>query len=292
MKDAPTGHALHPLKGHGLGLRPEHYPEFVAAPQRVDFLEILTDNYLVPGGRPLHFLDRIRRDYPVAMHGVAMNLGSVDPLDFDYLRAVKRLADRVEPAIVSDHLCFTGVHQARLYDLLPLPYTEEAVRHVSARILIVQDFLGRRLTLENLSAYLEADAPLKEWEFVAAVASAADCHLLVDLNNIYVSSRNQGFDPRVYLKGLPAHRIAQFHLAGHSDYGDHLIDTHDHPVAEAVFQLYEAAVSRFGPIPTLLERDDRIPPLMTLIEELDQARKRSQGIGQAALPHPGESPWG
>ena len=184
------------LRGFGLGLRPEHYGDFLAAPQAVDWLEILSDNYLVPGGKPLYYLERIRRDYPLAMHGVAMNLGTCDPLDLGYLQDLKRLADRIEPAVVSDHLCWTGVEGAHLHDLLPLPYTEEAVRHVAGRIRQAQDLLDRRLTIENVSTYVEAQAPMREWEFVSAIAEEADCDLLVDINNIYVSSRGTCPRPR------------------------------------------------------------------------------------------------
>jgi uncharacterized protein len=264
------------LRGFGLGLRPEHYGDFLAAPQAVDWLEIVSDNYLVPGGKPLYYLERIRRDYPLAMHGVAMNLGSCDPLDLGYLQDIKRLADRIEPAIVSDHLCWTGVEGARLHDLLPLPYTEEAVRHVASRIRQAQDHLGRQLTIENVSTYVEAQAPMKEWEFVGAVAEEADCDLLVDINNIYVSSRNHGFDPVRYLRALPPGRVRQFHLAGHSDYGDYCIDTHDHPVCDAVWELYREAMLLFGDVPAMIERDDRIPPLDELVDELDQARNLAE----------------
>lgn len=264
--------------GFGLGLRPEHYQDFIDSVQRVDWLEVLTDNYLVPGGKPLFFLDKIRLDYPVAMHGVAMNLGSPDPLDFNYLKQVRDLADRIKPFIVSDHLCWTGVNGSRLYDLLPLPYTQEAAHHVADRIKNVQDFLGRRLTLENLSAYIEARSLMKEWEFLSEIVRLADCDLLVDINNIYVTSRNQGFDPMHYLRGLDPARVSQFHLAGHSDFGDHCIDTHDAPVCEAVWQLYAEALCLFGQVPTLLERDDRIPSISTLILELDRAREISESV--------------
>lgn len=260
------------LDGFGLGLRPEHYVEFISAAQRVDWLEILSDNYLVPGGKPLFYLDKIRRDYPIAMHGVAMNLGSVDPLDIDYVQSIKALARRVEPAIVSDHLCWTGFAGQRLHDLLPLPYTEEAVKHLSARIQQAQDILGRRLVIENVSSYMEANTPMQEWEFVSAIAEAADCELLVDINNVYVSSRNHGFDPLTYLQALPKARVRQFHLAGHSHNGALCIDTHDHPVCAAVWQLYQQAVDLFGSIPVMIERDDDIPPLSELVDELDQAR--------------------
>jgi uncharacterized protein (UPF0276 family) len=270
-----------PLSGFGLGLRPEHYQDFIRAKQRVDWLEILTDNYLVPGGKPLHFLERIRGDYPIALHGVAMNLGSIDPLDRHYLRAVRDLAERFDATLVSDHLCWTGVHGQHLHDLLPLPYTDEAVAHVAGRIRQAQDMLGRRLVIENLSAYLEADTPMPEWDFLAAIAEEADCELLVDINNIYVSSRNQGFDPMAYLRGLPAARIRQFHLAGHTDHGVICIDTHDQPVCAAVWQLYAQACELFGPVPTMIERDDHIPPLADLLDELERARTIRREVAHA-----------
>ena len=256
----------------GLGLRPEHYQDFISRRQPVDWLEILSDNYLVPGGKPLHFLDEIRKDYPIAMHGVAMNLGSCDPIDFDYLRELRDLIKRVDPLIVSDHLCWTGINHRRLYDLLPLPYTEEAVLHVSERIRRVQDFLGRQITIENLSSYLEPNSPMREWEFVNEIARLADCHLLVDVNNIYVSSRNHGFDPLKYLRGLDGLRVCQLHLAGHSDFGDYCIDTHDQPVCDAVWSLYTEALRLFGPVHTLLERDDLIPEIDVLLKEIQNAR--------------------
>jgi hypothetical protein len=261
------------IAGFGLGLRSEHYMDFLASIQRVDWLEILTDNYLVPGGKPLFYLDRIRRDYPLAMHGVAMNLGSTDPLDYEYLEALKALAQRVEPAVISDHLCWTGVDGKHLHDLLPLPYTEEAVKHVANRIIQVQEFLGCRIAIENVSSYLQANTAVNEWEFYNAVAATADCDLLLDINNIYVSSRNHGFDPLDYLQAIEKSRVRQFHLAGHSDYGDYCIDTHDHPVCPEVWQLYVQAVEIFGAVPAMIERDDNIPPLAELIAELDYARE-------------------
>lgn len=256
----------------GLGLRPEHYLDFVSAKQTVDWLEIISDNYLVPGGKPLYYLDRIRADYPIAMHGVALNIGSCDALDRDYIGAIKALAARIEPVLISDHLCWTGVAGRRLHDLLPLPYTDEAVMHVARRIMRVQDLLGRKLVIENVSTYANGPGDLSEAEFVCAVAAAADCELLVDINNIYVSARNLAFDPFDYLRALPAPRIRQLHLAGHSDHGDHCIDTHDHPVCPDVWALYRESVKLWGAVPVTLERDDRIPPLHELLEELDYAR--------------------
>jgi uncharacterized protein (UPF0276 family) len=275
-----------PLQGFGLGLRPEHYADFLQPQQGVDWLEILTDNYLVPGGKPLHYLERIRRDYPLVMHGVAMNIGSVDALDLDYLRAVKTLADNIEANWISDHLCWTGVNGARLHDLLPLPYTEEAIEHVSQRILQAQDFLGRRLVIENVSTYLCSGSPsgnaaMSECEFLCAIADKADCDLLVDINNIYVSARNNGFDALAYLQKLPARRIRQLHLAGHSDFGDHCIDTHDHPVCNAVWNLYAHALQLWGQVPTMIERDDNIPALQDLLDELAIARRLHTDVNAA-----------
>ncbi|STQ89632.1 MNIO family bufferin maturase [Iodobacter fluviatilis] len=262
------------LKGFGLGLRPEHYADFLAQAQPVDWLEVISDNYLVPGGKPLYYLDKIRQDYPMVMHGVAMNLGSVDPLDFNYLAQIKALAKRIEPLAISDHLCWTGVDGQYLHDLLPIPYTEEAIKHVAGRIRQVQDFLGRRLVIENASTYLEAQADLQEWEFISAILQEADCQLLLDINNIYVSSRNHGFDPQRYLQAIPRQRIAYLHLAGHTDHGDHCIDTHDQPICAEVWSLYTQAISQWGAIPTMIERDANIPALPELLAELNHARQR------------------
>lgn len=264
--------ASHP--GFGLGLRVPHYEEIAAAPPSgVDWFEILSENYMVPGGRPLNWLDRIRADYPVVMHGVSLSIGSTDPLDHDYLIALKALAGRVQPMWISDHLCWTGIAARNLHDLMPLPYTEEALDHVVARVRQVQDFLGRRLLLENVSSYVSYKASgMTEWEFVAEVARRADCHLLLDVNNIHVSAFNHGFDPLAYLDAIPAGCVKQIHLAGHADHGDYIIDTHDAPVVDAVWDLYAEAVRRFGAVPTMIERDDHIPPLAELVAELDHAR--------------------
>ena len=260
--------------GFGLGLRTAHYGEFLAAPQRVDWLEVLSDNYLVPGGKPLAMLDAIRERYPMAMHGVALSIGSVAGPDRDYLRTLAALAHRVDPLWISDHLCWTGVHGRNLHDLLPLPYTEEALRIVVRNVRQVQDILGQRILLENVSSYVEYNASqMSEWQFLRAVCEEANCLLLLDINNIHVSAINHGFDAHEFLRAMPAERVRQIHLAGHSDHGDHLVDTHDHPVADAVWGLYAEALQRFGPVATMLERDDHIPPLAELIDELDIARR-------------------
>jgi uncharacterized protein len=261
------------LSGIGIGLRPEHYQDFLCPdPPQVDWLEVLTDNYLVPGGKPLYFLEQIGARYPMAMHGVAMNLGSTDPLDFDYLSSVRSLVEQVGPHVVSDHLCWTGCQGVKTHDLLPLPYTEEAISHVAERIKRVQDFLGRRIAIENLSAYLEASTSIREWDFLSEIADRADCEILLDINNIYVSSRNQGFDPIAYIDAIDPRRVVQYHMAGHTDYGDYCIDTHDHPICESVFDLYGYALNRIGTRPTLIERDDSIPPLDELLTEAQRLK--------------------
>ena len=268
------------MQGFGLGLRPEHYRDFLERERRprVDWLEILSENYMVPGGKPLANLDAIRRDYPVAMHGVSLSIGAADPLDERYLHDLRALAARVEPAWISDHLCWTGVDHANLHDLLPLPYTEEALRHVTQRVAQVQEFLGRRLVLENVSSYVAfAGDEMSEWAFLAELARRADCDLLLDVNNVHVSAVNHGFDARAFIDALPAARVRQIHLAGHEDHGEWLIDTHDHPVCEAVWDLYGYTIARLGDVPTKIERDDHIPPLDELVAELERAREIAAG---------------
>lgn len=259
--------------GFGLGLRPDHYPDFLAGLQPVDWLEIISENYMVPGGKPLAMLDRIRADYPMVMHGVSLSIGSDEPLDMDYLADLKALAERVEPLWISDHLCWTGINAHNSHDLLPLPYDAPALQCVVDNIGRVQDFLGRRILIENPSSYVTfRSSDRSEWDFLAEMAERADCLLLLDVNNIYVSARNHGFDLQGYLGGLPADRIQQIHLAGHSDMGDYVIDTHDSDVCDAVWDLYGRAIAMFGPVATMIERDDDIPPLADVIAELDRAR--------------------
>ncbi len=276
------------IHGFGLGLRVEHYAAFEAglpADLRPDWLEILSENYMVPGGKPLWHLEQIRADYPLVMHGVSMSIGSTAPLDLDYLRGLKALADRLEPAWVSDHLCWTGVHTANahrtvvnLHDLLPMPYTAAALDHLTSRIAQVQDLLQRPLVIENVSSYVKFAADeMDEASFVAALLRRTGAGLLLDVNNIYVSSRNHGFDPLDYLAQMPREQIRQIHLAGHEDRGDVVIDTHDHPVRDEVWALYAEAIRRFGPVPTMIERDDHIPPLPELLAELDVARHTAAG---------------
>lgn len=264
------------LQGFGLGLRPQHYERILAGDCAVDWFEILSENYLVPGGRPLYYLDRIAERFPLAMHGVSLSIGSSDPLNRSYLRDLARLARRVQPRLISDHLCWTGVDGLNLHDLMPLPQTDEAVHHVARRIGQVQDALGRQFVLENVSSYVGfTHSRLAEWQFLSAIVAESGCALLLDINNVYVNSVNHGFDALDYLDGLPRHSVRQIHLAGHSQDAAGtglLIDTHDHPVCDAVWALYAAALERFGAVPSMIERDDHIPPLDDLLAELDQAR--------------------
>jgi uncharacterized protein (UPF0276 family) len=263
-----------PALGFGLGLRVEHYETILEERPAVDWFEVLSENYLVPGGKPLHYLTRLRERYPMVMHGVSLSIGSAAELDRAYLAQLKSLAARIEPAWISDHLCWTGVGGKNLHDLLPLPYTDEALRHVVARVREVQDVLGRRILLENVSSYVGfADSRLSEWEFLKAVAEEADCLILLDVNNIYVSSVNHEFDPYEYLGAMPRERVQQIHIAGHQNHGDYLIDTHDHPVPDPVWQLYAAAVRRFGAVSTMIERDANMPPFAELHAELSVARQ-------------------
>jgi hypothetical protein len=268
-----------PTLGFGLGLRVDHYETIFNERPAVDWFEALTENYLVPGGKPLHHLMRIREHYPMVMHGVSMSIGSAQPLDRSYLAQVKALARRLEPAWISDHLCWTGVGGKNLHDLMPLPYTDEALQHVAQRVRTVQDILGRRILLENVSSYVTfRDSRLAEWDFLRAVAEEADCLILLDVNNIYVSSINHEFDPRDYLAAMPLERVQQIHLAGHQNHGDYLIDTHDHPVPDPVWALYADAVRRFGRVSTMIERDANIPPLAELQAELTAARRSAEAV--------------
>jgi uncharacterized protein len=219
----------------------------------------------------------------VVMHGVSLSIGSTTPFDADYLRDLRKLAERIQPAWISDHLCWTGVHGQNIHDLLPLPYTIETAKHVAERVGIVQDYLGRQILLENVSSYASyVDSTMTEWEFITEIAERADCLLLLDVNNIYVSSYNHQFDAKAFIDGVPAKRIQQIHLAGHQNNGDYIIDTHDAPVIDPVWALYEYAIARLGQISTMIERDDHIPELEVLVAELDKARN----IAKSVIPAP------
>jgi uncharacterized protein (UPF0276 family) len=278
-----------PFLGFGVGLRRPHYRHVLENRPATDWFEVISENFMVAGGRPLEVLSAVRDRYPIVMHGVSLSIGSTDPLNRRYLRELRALARRVEPAWISDHLCWTGVGGHNLHDLLPLPYTEEVVRHVARRIRTVQDSLERRILIENVSSYMTfCDSTMTEWEFLTAVAEEADCAILLDINNIFVSAFNHRWSAELYIDSIPVERVVQFHLAGHSDHGTHLLDTHDHPLREEVWTLYERAVRRFGAVSTLIEWDDNIPEFSVLAEAAERARR----IHQEALcqKNPNDAP--
>jgi uncharacterized protein len=263
-----------PFLGFGVGLRRPHYAHILEQHPAMDWFEVISENFMVAGGRPLEVLAAVRDRHPIVLHGVSLSIGTTDPLNPKYLADLRALAWRCEPAWISDHLCWTGVAGHNLHDLLPLPYTEEAVRHVSRRIREVQDFLERSILVENVSSYLTfRDSTLSESEFLRAVSEEADCGILLDINNVFVNAFNHRFSAEQYLDAIPVERVVQFHLAGHSDHGTHLLDTHDHPVREEVWALYQRAVRRFGAVSTLIEWDDNIPPFSELAETAERARR-------------------
>ncbi|RZF25806.1 DUF692 domain-containing protein [Paraburkholderia sp. UYCP14C] len=262
-----------PFFGYGLGLRREHYGDFLETAVPVDFVEVISENFMVAGGQPRDILRRVRERHPVALHGVSMSIGSADGLDRDYLRRLKALVDEIDPLFVSDHLSWSRIGRFNSHDLLPVPYTEEALDVVCAHISTAQDALGRTMLIENPSSYLAFDdAPMTEWEFIARMTKRTGCELLLDVNNVFVSATNHGFDPIEFLEGMPAGRVRQIHLAGHSQGDGLLIDTHDSAVCADVWSLYANAISRLGPVATMIERDAEIPPLADLLAELSRAR--------------------
>lgn len=269
------------FSSYGLGLRKEHYRDFLETAVPVDFVEVISENFMVEGGQPRHILRQIRERYPVALHGVSLSIGSADGLDPAYLHRLKLLVDEVEPVLVSDHLSWSRIDGFHAHDLLPVPYTDEALNRVCENIDRAQNALGRTLLFENPSSYLACgDASMTEWAFMAAMAQRTGCHLLLDVNNVFVSACNHGFDALAFLHGIPAERVRQVHLAGHSQGKPLLIDTHDTPVCADVWALYAKALSLLGPVASMIERDDDIPPLPDLLAELSMARR----IGAAVTP--------
>jgi len=263
-----------PFLGYGLGLRTEHYEEIFSSEPPIDWFEIISENFMVKGGRQLYHLDRIKEKYPLVMHGVSLSIGSTDPLNMDYLKDLKELEKRVEPKWISDHLCWTTFGGHNTHDLMPLPYNQETLKHVVERVKIVQDYLRRQILLENASSYVTYKASdMQEWEFIKAIAEEADCLMLLDVNNIYVSGFNHDFDPKTYIDHIPSERVWQIHLADHENNGDFIVDTHDHPVIDEVWALYDYTLSKMDNLTTMIERDDHIPPLPELIKEIDRARK-------------------
>ncbi len=264
----------HPNLGLGVGLRTTHFPYILEHQPKVDWFEIISENFMDSRGRPRYVLEQICERYQVVMHGVSLSIGSTDPLDFEYLARLRALANDVKALWVSDHLCWTGVAGRNTHDLLPIPFTEETLKHVVERVRVVQDFLERPLVLENPSTYLMfSESTLSEWEFIARMAEEADCGLLLDVNNTYVSSFNHELDPVEFIDSVPHDRVVQFHLAGHSNYETHLIDTHDNYVIPPVWELYQQAHRLTGGVSTLLEWDARIPPFPEVHAEVLKAKK-------------------
>lgn len=262
-----------PFLGFGLGLRPDHYENILATNPHVDWFEILVENYMTFGGKPKYYLEQIAERYPIAFHGVSLSIGGIGELNYDYLKQMKALAKIIKPKLISDHLCFTGINNLNMHDLLPMPYTKEAIKTIVEKIKKVQDYLGCRILLENVSSYLTyTDSIMPEWEFLNTIINEADCLVLLDVNNIYVSAINHKFNALDYINGISANRVKQIHLAGHTNMGNHLIDTHDSEVIPDVWDLYKKTLEITGPVSTMIERDDNIPPLEVLIQELNKAR--------------------
>lgn len=275
--ERPTESRSRPIPARaGIGLRAPHHREFLERQPTIPWVEVHSENFFAEGGRKLEVIDAVRRDYGVSLHGVGLSLGSTDPLDEEHLRSLERLVARVEPALVSEHVSWGSVGGIFLNDLLPLPLTVEALDHTARRVMQVQERLGRQILVENVSSYLQPGEPeMHEWEFMTQLARRAGCLMLLDVNNVYVSARNHGFDALEYLQGIPPELVAEMHLAGHSVVHDGtaelLVDTHDAPVVPAVWSLYDTAVRRFGEVPTLLEWDARLPPLAELVAEARKA---------------------
>ncbi|MBA2480203.1 MAG: DUF692 domain-containing protein [Planctomycetes bacterium] len=282
----PVSRLSLPNLGIGIGLRSAHYQHILDEQPDVAWFEIISENFMQTAGRPLHILDRIAERYPIVMHGVSLSIGSTDPLDLDYLRDLKTLRDRVHASWISDHLCWTGVNGRNTHDLLPMPYTEEALSHTAARIHQVQEFLDAPLILENPSTYVEfAASTLSEWEFLSELCARTGCGLLLDVNNIYVSARNHGFAPSEYLDGIPWDRVVQFHVAGHTDNGSHCIDTHIGPVPDPVWEVLRLAHQRCSGVSILLEWDAEIPAFPVVHRDALRARE-FVSAGQVSAPPP------
>ena len=269
--------------GYGLGLRRDHYRDFLETDVPVDFVEVISENFMVEGGQPRHILRQVRERHPVALHGVSMSIGSADGLKSEYLRRLKSLVDEIEPLFVSDHLSWSRIDHFNSHDLLPVPYTQEALNIVCANIHQAQDVLGRTMLLENPSSYIAfGDSAMTEWEFLDAMSKRTGCSLLLDVNNIYVSATNHGFDAQAYLRGIPADRVRQIHLAGHTEGEELLIDTHDTPVRDDVWALYAQAIALIGPVATMIERDGNIPPLADLLDELAIAQRIGDSLARTS----------
>jgi len=279
MPQFPTS----PITGAGIGLRSRHYQEILDTKPAIPWFEVLSENYFGAGGLPIYHLESIRERYPITLHGVGMSLGSADPLNFDYLARLKKLAKIIEPAYISDHLAWISIDGRYVHDLLPLPYTQEALVHFADRVDQVQDYLGRRLLIENPSSYMSfKEADMNEWEFLQELVNRTDCDLLFDVNNVYVSSKNHGFDPVEYLHALPAGRVREIHLAGYEEQDNYLFDTHGCRVHPPVWELYKITIKHLGPVPTLIEWDTDIPEFEVLVDEAGKAQKMLNEVSTAA----------
>ena len=267
------------IQGCGIGLRLEHFDEIEEQKPDIPWFEILSDNYLIEGTSQREYLYKFRENYPVTFHGVGLSIGSTDPLNMDFLKSLKKLKNEIQPAWISDHLCWTSAHGVVTHDLIPLPYTESVVNHIVDRIKQVQDYLGEQIVIENVSSYLQfKDSEMKEWDFINEVTQQSDCKLLLDVNNIYVSSQNHLFEADEYLYAMPQDRIAEMHLAGYEDRGTHLLDTHSRPVTDPVWNLFTKAVKHFGDVPVLIEWDSDIPSLQRVMEEANKAKTIQQRV--------------
>ena len=259
--------------GFGLGLRSEHYDDLLPKHPQVDWLEIISEGFLLDGGKSLETLEDFRKEYPIVAHGVSLSIGSVDPLDQHYLKKLKKLLDTLNCPWFSEHLCWSQFGNAHLHNLMPLPYTKEIALYVADRVKQVQDQMQRTMLLENVSSYIEfTDSQLTEWDFLTLIAETADCGILLDINNVYVSGKNHNFDPMTYINAIPPERVYQFHIAGHKDKGTHLLDTHDHDIGKDVWELYRETLKLMPHVSTMIERDDDIPPLEDLLKELETAK--------------------
>ncbi len=276
-----------PNLGLGLGLRLPHYKDILETKPDIGWFEIISENFMVESGKPLYFLDRFLERYPIVQHGVSLSIGSTDPLDFEYLKKLKKLMQRTKTPWFSDHLCWCKHSGHQMHDLLPLPYTEISADLVAEKARIVQDFIGIPFLLENVSSYVEfQSSQMEEWEFLTRVVERANCSILLDVNNIYVSSRNHGFNSMDYLNGIPPERVLQMHIAGHSDMGKYVLDTHDHPVRDEVWELYDRALEIVGDVSMMLERDDNIPPFKEVYEEVQKAKRYKNAFhAQAVSSH-------
>jgi uncharacterized protein (UPF0276 family) len=260
--------------GFGIGLRSEHYQDILSQNPPIDWLEIISETYMLPGGKSRYYLDLFKERYPIIPHGVSLSIGSSDPIDWAYLKELKKLITHLDPPWFSDHLCWSKHAHQNLHNLMPLPYTEDVITYVAERIRIIQDFIEKPMLVENVSSYVEfTDSDMPEWTFISQIAEKANCGILLDINNIYVSAFNHNFNPQAYLDAMPAERVFQFHIAGHTDKGTYLLDTHDHAVKEGVWDLYKQALNKFDTVSTMIERDDNIPELSELLDELHVARR-------------------